>query len=350
MSRPRSERGLDHSRGRQLVAGKRAADLAVRHDQDPVGQSDKFVGVARIEDDADAFPSERTYQIVDLMLGGNVDATRHVVEQQQRWPRLEPFLQQDLLLIATAQCADRRVAAASADLQGLDGAGDHAPLLAEADDAEPGAQPAERQQGKGHVERDALVEEDAFALPLERDVGDPGSDRGARSPYAERLSLERDRAAAQRRRREERAQQFGLSRPDQAAEAKNLARRQREGYSREHPALEIAHIEQRTAPRRCLRRESAARIAAGHQLDGAILGHRGAIRYLDEATVAHHHDSVAEGRDLIPSVRDEQDDAIRVAQPPDQPGQPAHLTLAERRRRLVQHHGALADRPRRRND
>ena len=59
-------------------------DLAVAHDEDGVGEADRLLERVGGQDDADAFGGDGADELVDLLLGADVEAAGRVVEDQDR--------------------------------------------------------------------------------------------------------------------------------------------------------------------------------------------------------------------------------------------------------------------------
>ena len=86
-----------------------ALDRAVVEHQHAVAAADQLVIVGRIEEDRRARVGELAQQLVDLLLGADIDAARRIVEQDDARLAHQPFGDDHLLLVAARKRADRDV-------------------------------------------------------------------------------------------------------------------------------------------------------------------------------------------------------------------------------------------------
>ena len=100
--------------GRSFVDDPPFAD-----DQDPVGETEHLLHLARHHDDGDAARGQGPDQGVDLAAGADVDTAGGLVEQQHPAVAQQPAGQHDLLLVAAGQGAHRAVDAGRADVERL---------------------------------------------------------------------------------------------------------------------------------------------------------------------------------------------------------------------------------------
>ena len=77
------------------------------HDDDAIAHAEQFFHVARDHPDRHAAGGKFVDQRVDFRLGSDVHAARGLVENQHLRPAREPFAENDLLLIAAREQADR---------------------------------------------------------------------------------------------------------------------------------------------------------------------------------------------------------------------------------------------------
>ena len=84
----------------ELAAIKEAADRALMHHGDPVADADHLLHVAGDHEDGDAGIGQRAHQLVDLVLGADIDAPGRLVEDHAARLHRQPFGQHDLLLVA----------------------------------------------------------------------------------------------------------------------------------------------------------------------------------------------------------------------------------------------------------
>ena len=123
---------------------------------------------------------------------------------------------------------------------------------------------------------------------------------------------------------------------DESREAENLAMTDGESDVGKHAAATpAAHFECRLANHQAL----ASRIVnmpADHHFDKPVLGH-GADRFgRDLAPITKHGDAIADLKDLVETVRNEQNGGPALDQPADDRKQRADLLIGQRRGRLVQ--------------
>ena len=90
-------------------ASNAAADLAVAHDQDAVAHPDQLLDLRGDHQDAGAFGGQAVDDLVDLVLGADVDAARRLVEDEQARAAQQPLADHDLLLVAAREVLDQRL-------------------------------------------------------------------------------------------------------------------------------------------------------------------------------------------------------------------------------------------------
>ena len=117
------------------LASKRCGDHAVAHHQDGVAEADRLLERVGGQDHADALVGQRADQLVDLLLGADVEAARRVVEDDDARPRVQPLGEHHLLLVAAGEVQAERIDARRADAQPLDPALREPALLAMVDQA-----------------------------------------------------------------------------------------------------------------------------------------------------------------------------------------------------------------------
>ena len=111
------ERARLTGRGRQLhdrfLVGSGRVNLALHasfaHHQDPVRERENLGQIARHHQAGGALIRFLPHDVVDFILGADVDALGRLVEQEHPWIDAEPARQHDLLLIATAETIGRRL-------------------------------------------------------------------------------------------------------------------------------------------------------------------------------------------------------------------------------------------------
>ena len=97
------------ARSVMLGADKFALDGAVIKHEHAVAAADQLVIVGRVEQDRRAVVGELAQQLIELLLGADIDAARRVVEQDDARLAHQPFGDHHLLLVAARQRADRDV-------------------------------------------------------------------------------------------------------------------------------------------------------------------------------------------------------------------------------------------------
>ena len=85
-----------------------APDLAVAHDQDAVAHADQLLDLRGDHQDAGAVGGEPVDDLVDLVLGADVDAAGRLVEDEQARAAQQPLADHHLLLVAAGQVLDQR--------------------------------------------------------------------------------------------------------------------------------------------------------------------------------------------------------------------------------------------------
>ena len=96
-------RELDNPFLAGLVSRELGDDLALVHDQNPVAHAEDFRQLRRNHQNADAALGKLAHELINLELGPDVDTARRLVENDRRRRRLQPFREDDFLLIAAAQ-------------------------------------------------------------------------------------------------------------------------------------------------------------------------------------------------------------------------------------------------------
>ena len=134
-----------------------------------VAEADRFFERVRRQDDRQAFPGQRANELIDLLLGADVQASGRVIENKD--PRLcvQPFGQNDLLLVAAGEVEAERLDAGRPNPQPVDPVSRDAPLLLPVDQA------ISRQAGEirqGDIGRDGQEENETFDAAFARDVAD----------------------------------------------------------------------------------------------------------------------------------------------------------------------------------
>ncbi len=92
---------------------------AVVEDEHAIAAADQFVVIRRVEQDRRARFGEVPQQLVEFLLGADVDAACRIVEQNDPRPAHQPLGDDDLLLVAARERADRNVETGRLDGQQL---------------------------------------------------------------------------------------------------------------------------------------------------------------------------------------------------------------------------------------
>ena len=247
--RQHDDRVLGHRLARHF-----ADDPAVPHDDDAVTDPDQLGHLRRDDDHRAALRRERGDEPVDLLLGADVDAARRLVDDDDARIELHHFGEQEFLLVAARHLAGEQALVADADVEALDRLVERLGFLC-AVDQRPALEPVER--GERQVGRDGLLEQQAFALAVLGQIDDAGAHAGARVGPLLRRSVETDLACALAK-AEQRLEQFGPPRADQAGKAEDLARPHAEARRpRRSPDAEMRRLRKRV--RLSARRDAADR-------------------------------------------------------------------------------------------
>ena len=90
---------------------------APEHDQHAVAQGRQLVDLGRDQHDPDAVGRDRADQLADLGLRAHIDADGRLVHDEDARLGAQPLGEQDLLLVAAAERADRRLRPGRTDPQ-----------------------------------------------------------------------------------------------------------------------------------------------------------------------------------------------------------------------------------------
>ena len=218
--------GVDAGRQREHLLlgrtrGQLAGEPAVAHHQDPVGHADHLGQLARHHQDADAVGREGAHQLVDAVLGADVDAAGRLVHQHDPRPGGQPARQHDLLLVAAGEELDLLV----------HGPGRHGHRREQAGHLAPRLRRTPREDRAHHAERvveDRLVESETGRLAVLGDHRESGPDRLPRGGRAAGAAVDDHLAAGERPDPEHRLEQLGAAGALQPGDADDLAGAQRE--------------------------------------------------------------------------------------------------------------------------
>ena len=95
--------------------------MAVAHDKDPVTDTDQLRHFGRDHHDSLALLGKLQDQLIDLVLGADVDAAGRLVEEQDLRLRQQPAAKNDLLLVAAGEVLDERLLRRRLDVHGGNG-------------------------------------------------------------------------------------------------------------------------------------------------------------------------------------------------------------------------------------
>ena len=278
--------------------------MPTAHHEDAVAHAQHLGQVAGDHDDRAAGGGDGVDELVDLDAGADVDAAGRLVQQQHAGAREHPAPEDDLLLVAARQVADRLVDVAHPHPQLLGDRSRARPLPRPVDEPGAGGGPQRRVP---EVLRDGRAEHEPLRLAVLRHVADPGPDRPGDVLAPQRAPLDQHGARVVRVGARDRAQQLRASRAHEARDADHLARPGLEGHVLQHArAGQAAHVEQHVV--------GPVVLAAAGELVGDVATHheahqlrlrRGRGDLVDEPPVAQHADAVADLRDLVEVVADE---------------------------------------------
>ena len=206
--------------------------------------------VSEVRIDRDALGGDGAHELVDLLLGADVEAAGRVVEDEHPRLGVQPLGQHHLLLVAAGEVEAEGMDAGGADVQALDPARRQPALLAGVDEAVAGEA---AEVGERDVGGDRQEQHQALDPALARDVADAGVDRLGRGGEAHLAAADDERAAVVRREAGEGAGQLLAARADDAGDAEDLARVQPEArrpgrhWPRARPSASTQHLVARRA-------------------------------------------------------------------------------------------------------
>ena len=176
------------------IAGQLRVDTSLQHDEDAMNDADQFTCVGRIPDHADSLPGDFGDQCVDVALGADIDAARHVVEEEDRSAssaaisQAAPSAGVPPLRLRIASPGPRVLISAPLDR------GVHQCRFSRAGRRCRDVVRRAPRIASVMLNADALVEEQPLGLPLLRHIGDAGLDRAPRRQCRKR-SCRRSRAS-----------------------------------------------------------------------------------------------------------------------------------------------------------
>ena len=189
---------------------------AVAHDQDPVGHPDHLGQLAGDHQHGDAGSGQLAHQLVDAVLGADVDAAGGLVHQHDQRVDAQPAGEHHLLLVAAGEELHLLAEAVRGDVE----VGQHARHVAARGG---GAAREDRADDAEGVVEDRLVERQALGLAVLGDEGEAGAYALARAADLQRGAVEADAAPRHGVHAEDGLQQLGASRALESGQPDDLA-------------------------------------------------------------------------------------------------------------------------------
>ena len=295
-----ARRGEVHDR---FLAGLRARQHpgppALRDDHDPVREQQQLRQLRAHHHDRQPLARQRAHQVVDLLLGADVDAAGRLVEQEHPRPGGQPLADDHLLLVAAGERRRDLLDAGAAHPEATHRLGRHLRLAA-------GGADAEAREARQRRQRDIVADRRLQMQPLglavlghERDAEPP---RVPRRAHLDRHALDPDGTAAPSRAgAEQRLEDLRAARAQQAGDPQHLAGADLEADAVEHPVpaaadghlqREPAHLEHRLAAARSAGAGAGDGLAPDHRRDHPVAVHLGDRRGHHVPAVAQHRDPV----------------------------------------------------------
>ena len=333
-----------------LVTQELAADAAIAHDDEAVGDAQHLGQLAGDDDDAAARRGHVVDDLVDLVLGAHVDAARRLVEDEHLQARLgQPARQDDLLLVAAGQQADLLLTVRGLDAQLLDEVVGALRLLAVAQEHAGGE--AVAAAADVDVLSHRRVRQDALLLAVLRAQHDAGGDGVGRCVGPHGLAVQPHLAAAARVGAVQQPHQLAATGAHQAEEAQHLATTHGEAQRLgELHAVQAARLQADGALGAGAVVVDVLHLAAHHVADEAVPRHVGHLVMRDDlAAVAEDGAGVAQLVQLFEAVRDVDQRAALGTQALDEAEQDLRLAVRQAAGGLVEGddlgvlHDGLAD-------
>src|SRR3954452_21165511 len=315
-------------------------DVSLVHDQDPIAHLEHLRQLGGDEDHSHSPRAQRADDFVDLALGPDVHAARGLVEDQHIDVGLEPFGEDDLLLVAARERPDRRRHVRQPDPQLLDVLLRQAALVARAHaPAALGPQPDDRD-----VRGARKPEEEALGLAVLGDEADAAVDRRAGRRGRDLAAVDGDAAGVDRVGPEDRARQLRSARSAQPGHAEHLAAVQLEVDVRQHAvALQTFDGQHDLVLRAGGGLGHVRQFAAHHHRDEPVVVGLGDQPGARAPAVLEDDVVVGEVEPLVEPVRDEDHRDAAIAQRLDHRQQRIDVAAAEHGGRLVEdQHAHLA--------
>ncbi|CAH0306222.1 hypothetical protein SRABI128_04345 [Microbacterium sp. Bi128] len=239
------------------------------------------------------------------------------------------------MLVAAGERGDGVLLRAGLDLEPFAPFLGRAPLGAPVDQARRRVLVAQRERdvpGHGQVHHEALL---AAVLRHEAHAGGDGH---LGIPRPELASVEGDIAGVVGVDAEYGTGHLGAAGADEAGQGNDFPGADLEADIAEHPgAAEAVHFQDHVADLGGGLGEKGANVAAHHLANDLLDGDVGRAVGGDVPAVPHHGDAVAQVKDFVETVRNEEDAGPAVPEAPGHGEQPFHLDAAEGCRGLVHH-------------
>ena len=291
--------------GLDLGSGELGDDPAVGQHDDAVGHPRELLEVRGDVDDRRALLDGSTDRRVDLDAGADVHALRRLVKQEHPGMTAEPPGQDDLLLVAAGQGAERLLVRGGLDAvvddrsAGVDGLG-----------AVPVSQslPVVAHLAGGDVLAQAHLEESRLGCAVLGDIGEACVHGLVNIAELYRPAFEQELSRGDREGSEDRLQELAATGAQQAGDPEHLALAQHEVDALQRSGHQAAYLEGQLLrlDRGCLGKNAVQGPPDDH-LHQVGLGFALCVDGADVPAVAEHADPVGDGDDLIEPVRHEYD-------------------------------------------
>src|SRR5271166_3951276 len=193
---------------------------AVAHHQHGVAETDRLLQRIGGENDRDPFMGDRSHEFVHFLLGPDVEPSRRMIEDEDAGPGVQPFRQDDLLLIAAAEVEAQRIDAGGSHLEALDPGFRQPLLLAEVD--EPVWRKA-LEAGQRDVGGDREEQHESLDPPLTGNIAELDVEGVGRRRKPHLAAADDETPAIMWQEARERTGQFLAARPENAGDAQNFS-------------------------------------------------------------------------------------------------------------------------------
>src|SRR5271166_7149098 len=195
-------------------------DLPVAHDENVVAQSDRLLEGVRGQHDGKPFACQTANELVDFLLGADIQTPGRMVEDENPGVRVQPFRQDDLLLVPARQAETQRSNARRAYLQPRDPGFRQISFFPRID------QPKARQfgeSGKGDVGRNGQKQHQSLDAAIAGDAANAALDRIGRRRQQRLAAGDPESAGRMGRKACQRARQRLAPRANDPCNAQDLA-------------------------------------------------------------------------------------------------------------------------------